>query len=90
LNPNSKTVRYWHWRKGSVRGFDYVFPLDSMPVFFWWVAQLIPTTWLVDASRGVILRGAGWKELWPHAAVLWSMAIAMLLFSSMKVWKRLT
>jgi ABC-2 type transport system permease protein len=68
----------------------YVFPLDSMPVFFWWVAQFIPTTWLVDASRGVILRGAGWMELWPHAAVLWSMAIAMLVFSTFKVRKRIT
>jgi ABC-2 type transport system permease protein len=68
----------------------YVFPLDSMPEFFWWVAQIIPTTWLVDASRGVILRGAGWKELWPHAAVLWSMALAMLVFSTLKVRKRIT
>src|SRR5262249_29415094 len=25
----------------------YVFPLDSMPAAFWWVAQLIPTTWLI-------------------------------------------
>src|SRR5262249_24858185 len=41
----------------------YVFPLDSMPPFFWWVAQVIPTTWLIDAARGVILRNAGWAEL---------------------------
>jgi len=68
----------------------YVFPLDSMPIFFWWVAQFIPTTWLVDASRGVILRGAGWKELWPHALILWSMALTMLAFSTLKVRKRIT
>jgi ABC-2 type transport system permease protein len=68
----------------------YVFPLDSMPAFFWYVAQIIPTTWLVDASRGVILRGAGWKELWPHVAVLWAMAVVMLVFSSLKLRKRLT
>jgi ABC-2 type transport system permease protein len=67
----------------------YVFPLDSMPDFFWWIAQIIPTTWLVDASRGVILRGAGWRELWPHALILWSMALAMLAFSTLKLRKRL-
>ena len=53
----------------------YVFPLDSMPRFFWYVAQVIPTTWLIDAARGVILRGAGWAELWRHAVVLWIMAL---------------
>src|SRR5207302_6663413 len=38
----------------------YVFPLDSMPRGFWYFAQLLPTTWMIDAARGVILRGAGW------------------------------
>jgi ABC-2 type transport system permease protein len=68
----------------------YVFPLDSMPVFFWWVAQLIPTTWLIDAGRGVILRGAGWRELWPHAAVLSAMAAVALLVSTRMFTKRVS
>jgi ABC-2 type transport system permease protein len=68
----------------------YVFPIDSMPRFFWYVSQAIPTTWLIDASRGVILRGAGWAELWVHAAVLWSMAIAMMVLSTLRFHKQLT
>ena len=68
----------------------YVFPLDSMPRFFWYIAQLIPTTWLIDAGRGVILRGAGWAELWRHSLVLWAMALAMLIFSALRFKKRLT
>jgi len=67
----------------------YVFPLDSMPTFFWWVAQIIPTTWLVDASRGVILRGAGWEQLWMHAVILWVMAIVVISASVMKFRKQL-
>src|SRR5207244_1451861 len=55
----------------------YVFPLDSMPWPFWYLAQAFPTTWLIDAARGVILRGAGWGELWPHALVLTGMSIAL-------------
>ena len=43
-------------------------------------AVCIPATWLIDASRGVILRGGGWQELWQHALVLWGMAIGMLDF----------
>ena len=67
----------------------YVFPVDSMPQFFQWVAQAVPTTWLIDASRGVILRGAGWRELWPHAAILWGMAVAVLVASMAKFRKHL-
>lgn len=53
----------------------YVFPLDSMPLVFQYLARVFPTTWLIDAARGVILRGAGWPELKVHAAVLWVMAL---------------
>lgn len=67
----------------------YVFPLDSMPRFFWWLAQVIPTTWMIDASRGVILRGAGWPELWQHAAVLWGMAIFFMVMGASRFRKQL-
>jgi ABC-2 type transport system permease protein len=68
----------------------YVFPLDSMPAFFWYIAQIFPTTWMIDAARGVILRGAGWSELWPHSVVLWAMGIASFFLAAMKFRKRLT
>ena len=68
----------------------YVFPLDSMPAFFWYVAQVFPTTWLIDAARGVILRGAGWSELWVHSVVLWTMGILSFLLAAMKFRKRLS
>jgi ABC-2 type transport system permease protein len=67
----------------------YVFPLDSMPPFFWYLAQLIPTTWMIDAARGVILRGAGFNELQTHLIVLWTMAVVFLAFSTMRFHKRL-
>jgi ABC-2 type transport system permease protein len=67
----------------------YVFPLDSMPTFFWWVAQIIPTTWLVDASRAVILRGAGWEQLWLHVVILWTMASVIVVASVAKFRKQL-
>src|SRR5262249_6949738 len=66
----------------------YVFPLDSMPWGFWHMAQVIPTTWMIDAARGVILRGAGWAELWPHTLVLSGMAAFAVAGSSVKFRKR--
>jgi ABC-2 type transport system permease protein len=59
----------------------YIFPADSMPWAFELVSKAIPATWLIDATRGVVLRGAGLAELWIHALVLWGMALAMLAFS---------
>jgi ABC-2 type transport system permease protein len=68
----------------------YVFPLDSMPLFFQWVGYLFPTTWLIDAARGVILRGAGWQELWQHSLILWAMGLAAFVLAMTKFHKRLT
>jgi ABC-2 type transport system permease protein len=67
----------------------YVFPLDSMPWLLRPVANVFHTTWMIDASRSVILRGGGWRELWPHAIVLTCMAIGALVFGSLQVKKRL-
>lgn len=68
----------------------YVFPVESMPPAFKVIANVIPTTWMIDASRGVILRGAGWPELQLHAVVLWGMAIALISASALSFHKRLT
>jgi ABC-2 type transport system permease protein len=67
----------------------YVFPIDSMPALLQPLSQAFHTTWMIDASRSVILRGGGWPELWQHSAVLWSMALAALIFGSLQVKKRL-
>ena len=68
----------------------YIFPTESMPRFFWYLSQFIPTTWMIDAARGVILRGAGWAELSLHALILWGMAIGVLLVSGLRFHKQLT
>ena len=68
----------------------YVFPTDSMPAFFQWLGKAVPATWLIDAARGVILRGAGWRELWLHSLVLWCMAAALLTVSSAKFRKQVS
>ena len=67
----------------------YVFPLDSMPLVIGYIAQVFPTTWMIDAARGVILRGAGWAELVPHSIVLWLMGIASFALAMLKFRKRL-
>jgi len=67
----------------------YVFPIDSMPWLLKPLAYCFHTTWMIDASRSVVLRGGGWRELWQHAVVLWIMAIGALIFGATQVKKRL-
>jgi ABC-2 type transport system permease protein len=66
----------------------YVFPADSMPAFFGYLSQVVPATWLIDAARGVILRGTDWSVLWKHALVLWGMAVASVALGAFKFRKQ--
>jgi ABC-2 type transport system permease protein len=61
-----------------------VFPLDSMPGPFRSLSNLVPATWLIDASRSVILRGGDWGDLWRHALVLWAMALGFLILGAVR------
>lgn len=60
----------------------YIFPRDTMPLIFYLLSFLIPATYMVDISRGIILRGAGVNDLWVDAAVLGAMGIAVLLLAA--------
>jgi ABC-2 type transport system permease protein len=62
----------------------YVFPSDTMPQFFQYLGLGVPATWLIDASRGVILRGNTYSELWLHAVVLWGMGLSTLILGALK------
>lgn len=65
----------------------YIFPRDTMPLIFYLLSYCLPATYMVDISRGVILRGAGMAELWQDAAVLTAMGIAILLLAARRFQK---
>jgi ABC-2 type transport system permease protein len=48
----------------------YVFPIDGMPAVFRYVSRLIPARYFIEALRGIILRGAGLRQLWEPVAWL--------------------
>jgi ABC-2 type transport system permease protein len=41
----------------------FIFPVESMPVFFRWLTMLLPPRWFVQICRGVFLRDANLAEL---------------------------
>lgn len=60
----------------------YIFPVDNMPLVFQEVSKLIPATYMMEISRGVILRSAGLPELWLKALIMFAMGVAVLLFAA--------
>lgn len=66
----------------------YIFPLENMPIFFQYVSQIIPTTYLIQIFRGVILRGAELQDLWKQGLVLTIMAMFMITVSAARFRKK--
>ena len=54
------------------------FPLDSVPLLLRVVSYLFPARYMVEISRGVFLRGAGWPILGAEVARLMAYAALML------------
>jgi ABC-2 type transport system permease protein len=57
----------------------FVFPIENMPPFFQAVSRVVPTRYFFVIIRGIMLRGAGWPELWDQAA--WLLLLGSVLFA---------
>ena len=60
----------------------YIFLVENMPPFFQGISWLIPATYYIRILRGVILRGAGFSELWINAAALTVMGCGAILLAA--------
>ena len=60
----------------------YIFLIDTMPPFFRGVSRIIPTTYYIQILRGVILRGAGFTDLWLNTLVLTLMGCTTVLLAA--------
>ena len=41
----------------------FIFPVESMPLFFRVLTSLLPPRWFIDCCRGIFLKGAGLRAL---------------------------
>ena len=55
-----------------------IFPLSSMPWGVRWIGYLLPLTYFIEISQGIMLRGADLSSLWPAYVVLAVMAVVVL------------
>jgi ABC transporter DrrB family efflux protein len=67
----------------------YIFPRDSIPAALAWISYFIPVTYFIEVLRGVILRGAGIRELWPQAVALAAFSALLVGLSAGRFNKRL-
>ncbi len=67
----------------------FVFPVENMPRFFQFVSYAVPTRYFFIIIRGIMLRGAGWPELWDQAAALLALGSVLLGLSVLRFHKKL-
>lgn len=73
----------------SVLLSGFVFPQETMPYPIWALGQLIPATYFIRILRGIILRGAGFEDLWHNALYLAIIGVAVLIISTTRFRKTL-
>lgn len=66
----------------SIMLSGYIFPLSSLPTLLRYVAQILPATHFIAISRGIIIRGASFSDLWEHVAALLAIAVVLVAASA--------
>lgn len=74
----------------SVLLSGFIFPQESMPTPIYVVGQAIPVTYFIAILRGIILRGAGFFDLWHNAAWLAGIGFVLLTISARRFRKTLS
>ena len=67
----------------------FVFPIENMPKAFQYLTTIIPIRYFFVIIRGIMLKGAGWPELWNEAAVLMFLGTVILTLSVVRFRKKL-
>ena len=66
----------------SVFFSGYIFPRETMPALFKPISYLIPATYFINITRGVILRGATIKHLWTDGLALVLIGAILLIIAA--------
>ncbi len=67
----------------------FVFPREGMPRFFQVISNILPLTWFLQITRGIMLKGVGMSYLWPQFGALVILISFFLTVSLIKFRKTL-
>lgn len=71
----------------SIMLSGYIFPLSSLPAPLRVLSQILPATHFIAISRGIVIRGASFHDLWEHVAALLVIA-AVLVAGSARAFQK--
>ncbi len=60
----------------------YIFPRETMPLGFYLISYLVPASYFINITRGIILRGAGLQHLWIDGLALFTMGTILLIIAA--------
>jgi ABC-2 type transport system permease protein len=66
----------------------YIFPRETMPAIVQPISYLIPATYFINITRGVILRGATIKHLWTDGLALLAIGTFLLVIAARRFQKK--
>jgi ABC-2 type transport system permease protein len=66
-----------------------VYPRNTMPLIPRLIGSLLPLTYFIRISRGIILKGVGVVVLWPDVLILVIYSIVVMAAASLNFKKRL-
>jgi ABC-2 type transport system permease protein len=62
----------------------FIFPRETMPWIFYAIGTVLPTTYFIDLSRAIILRGATLAQFWSHLAILAAMGVGLFTICALR------
>jgi ABC-2 type transport system permease protein len=74
----------------SIMLSGYIFPLSSLPGPLRTLSQLLPATHFIAISRGIIIRGATFMDLWPNVLALVAISACLVAGSTRAFRKTLS
>lgn len=68
----------------------YIFPFEGLPAPLQVIGQCLPVTHMIAIMRGVVLRGAGLRELLPHVGAILLISFVLVMLSTWSFRKSVT
>ncbi|MGQ9535453.1 MAG: ABC transporter permease, partial [bacterium] len=68
----------------------FFFPINSIPAILRWIAYINPLTYFLIIVRGIFLKGSTFLDLYRELLVLIIFGVGFIIFSSLRIRKRIS
>jgi ABC-2 type transport system permease protein len=67
---------------------SFLFPIFTMPYALQLYTHIFPSRHFVEVSRGIVMKGAGFPELWPNLGLLFLYTLGVFLLATWRFRKK--